>query len=229
MKEWFIASALAVAGGTAVVGGAFDRPDIVSTVDRPPSVVYDGFAVILNDYSPDLYQIAMLSADPTDEVELNDLKFEVKSEEDEFIDYRLKVQGKPVLHVKVAFEPLEGGKKTKVEADVDFEAANLPPLDGEAAPIMPGGEIALNAAMQITMNQIISRIEDGTIAAWSDKMTMLRGEIMSHPDFAKVQMNAVRARREYSMDRAVSPMVDPSEAAVNPVGVSAAPSVDVSR
>jgi phenylpyruvate tautomerase PptA (4-oxalocrotonate tautomerase family) len=227
MKEWLIASSLAMAGGGAYYSGALDTADVVRTVNKPPSVVYDGFKVVLNDYSPDLYQFAALAPDPEKTSGLNDIKFDVKSEEDKSIDYTLLLKDRPIVNIKVAFSPLDNGQKTKVAAEIDVH--EMPQIEGEPPMAMPGGQRGFDKAVTLLVNKLIENIENGKIAEWDSAMTALRGEIMSHPEFAQMRLAAAEARREMAMSEASRPMVDPSEAAVNPVGVSAAPAVDVSR
>jgi hypothetical protein len=79
------------------------------------------------------------------------------------------------------------------------------------------------------VDMLIKNIENGTVSQWSDQLAMLRGQILSDPRFADMRLAADQARRESAMADASAPMVDPSEEALRPVGVSAAPSVDVSR
>jgi len=228
MKEWLIASSLAMAGGGAYYSGVFDSADIVRTVDKPPSAVYDGFAVVLNDHSPFLYDLAYLSPDPKKVAEVEDVEFDVTSEKGKYIDYRLTLKDQPLVHVRVDFEPLDGGAKTKVKADIDV--INVPAMEGEPdTPVAPGGELGVKLALNILMNGLIDNIENGKLAEWDNEMIRMRGELLSRPEYAERRLSADRARREAKASDASAPTLDVDEAAVRPSGTSARPMVDVSR
>jgi hypothetical protein len=212
------AAAAATAGGGYYAVGR-TGVDIERTVSRPPADVYEGFHLVLSDYGQGMDSIASFDG-PSSGSSEDHVKISVKDEPNRAIDYTLSQASQPFLHINVRFEPLDGGSRTKLLANV--EVRELPKGVGGKMPIPGLGNAAFKLAVNRVMDRLIRSIEKGELSGVADQIAAERARFETNPELQ-------RYRREVAQSRAAAPMLDPEAERVHPVGISPTPTSSYGR
>lgn len=214
IREALIGCALLGGGGYYAVS-AYQAPDIVRTVNATPHDTWRGFDLVLNGarsswsgYGPD-------GATPGKGLSWP----QVTSVDSKGIDYSVSQDGAEAIHLKLRFEPLEDGRKTKLSFDADFK--------GRAA--MANYNPQVRAAMGKVIDEFIVQIENGKAVSSAERFFDMERQMRARPGYAEGQRQVEQMRQRQAQAAAAAPMIDPEKGKLDPRGADVTPRNPSSR
>jgi hypothetical protein len=139
MKLTLIATAVSglLAAGGFYFSEAAEANDIVKTVSASQADTYAGFKralgarLLAEDIGDGSYTFEA-EGDEGSADQGASMNLEVKSEPNEAIDYTFTKKG-AVIHILIRFEPLDGGRATRVVADINYPPSPARPGESQAS------------------------------------------------------------------------------------------------
>lgn len=191
-------------GGIAWVGSGWFGPDIERVAHRPPSVIYDTFDRTL----PDLREVA---GGELAEVGLGHgglVSADVDRIPNRAIKYRLLFTAGRSITLDLRFKPLDGGKHTRITADIDVDKG-----DGSADDLsrsLPMRALGLKLAVGMMVGKLAAMAERGDTPPPRFSLAELRG---ANPAYQQSQVRRHMAQAAAPMTTArpmndARPMVD---------------------
>ncbi|WP_342249740.1 hypothetical protein [Sphingomonas sp. OTU376] len=214
IREVLIGCALLGGGGYYAVS-AYQAPDIVRTVNATPHDTWRGFDLVLNGAKESWTGYGPGGATPEKGVSWP----KVTSVDSKEIDYRVSNDGAEAIHLRLRFEPLEDGRKTKLSFDADFK--------GRAA--MANYNPQVRAAMEKVLDEFIVQIENGRAVSSVERFLDFDRQLRARPGYAEGQRQVEQMRQRQAQSAAAAPMIDPDRGKLDPKGADVTPRNPSSR
>lgn len=163
-------------GGITWVGSGWFGPDIERVAYRPPSVIYDTFERTL----PDLRKVA---GGELAELGGGLVSADVDRIPDRAIKYRLLFTAGRSITLDLRFKPLDGGKHTRITADIDVDKG-----DGSADDLsrsLPMRALGLKLAVGMMVGKLAAMAERGDTPPPSFSLAELRA---ANPAYQQTQV-----------------------------------------
>jgi len=215
MRGLLLGAALIGGGGFYVVSSGVSDADLVRTVNATPYQTWKGYNLIFNDYSAALYEFG---GDPGGwgTSGYDRPRPVVAVVDGKSIDYQLQYQGRPVLRLKINFDPVANGSQTKLR--MRFESVKTPWKPGEPiTALRPNPLFALS--MRNVVDKVDRHIENGEV----DKAVEAFARMRNDPRLAEMRRAEQEYRQQKAMRDASRPAVDPDAAAMKPRGTTPLP------
>lgn len=203
IREALIGCALLGAGGYYAMTSA-QGPDFVRTVNATPHDTWRGFDLVLNG-AHDSWK----GSGPGEGLSWP----KVTSVDSRSIDYSVSKDGAEAIHLTFHFEPLDGGRKTKLSFDADFK--------GKAA--MANYNPQMRAGMGKLIDEFIVQIEKGDAIRAADRFFDMERQAQARPGYAESQRQIDQYRQQQAQRAAAAPMIDPDKARLDPRGADVTP------
>jgi hypothetical protein len=211
-RELLIGGAI-VGGGGYYVTSNYMSADVVRTVKAPPHETWRGFNVLLNDY-------AQLLAE-TNEADQGGPLYKTKpvivSIDSHEIDLKLMRDNKQVVRIHVRFEPLAGGRETKLMLDADVAADAVG--NGKS---MLASDFVFRQGLSFMVGKVAEQVESGKLVQVAAALEDMR-RMQSDPRHLDAQMEMRNDKQLKEQEAAARPMLDPNAERVNPIGASVTP------
>ncbi|HEX8300970.1 hypothetical protein [Sphingomonas sp.] len=219
IREFLIGGVL-VGGGGYYVASNYTSADVVRTVKATPHDTWRGFNLILNDYSAGMAEMSMaeVSMGEGPGGERREFKPVVTSIPGKEIDFRLMKQQAEIVRIHVTFEPLAGGRETKLSLDAHVANEALP--DGR--PVF-GGNILFRQVLAGMTEKVAAEIESGKLVKVADAFAEMRHRIAADPRIGEAKMRMQERARRDAQEAASKPQLDPNAARLNPQGATIVP------
>ncbi|MES2987229.1 MAG: hypothetical protein V4808_04930 [Pseudomonadota bacterium] len=213
IREMLVGTAVLGGGGYYMVSDQFGA-DIVRTVNASPQESWRAFDAILNQRREELGDFGMSTpADPRISWPV------VTSVPGREIDYVVKRDGVEAIHLKLNFEPMDGGKKTNLSIKVD--------INRDAMPKGSPGSFADVALFRVGLGKVadefIKQIENGKIVQFANAISEMRNQIRANPGYGEAKMRMQEYDRREAQAAAAKPQIDPNAARMNPQGAAVVP------
>ena len=142
----------------------------------------------------------------------------VKSVDGKEIDFRLLKQQTEVVRIRVTFEPLAGGRETKLSIDADVAAEMLP--DGRP---MLGGNLLFRQALTKMAEELAAEIESGKLVHAAEAFAELRRRVATDPRIGEAKLYMQDSARRAAQEAAAKPQIDPNAGRLEPRGAEVIP------
>lgn len=203
IREALIGCAL-LGGGGYYAMTAYQSADVVRTVNATPHDTWHGFDLVLNGMHE-----GWKGSGPGEGLSWP----KVTSVDSRSIDYSVSKDGAEAIHLRFRFEPLDGGRKTKLSFDADFK--------GKAA--MANYNPQARAAITKVLDEFIGQIEKGDAIRAADRFFDMGRQIQAQPGYAEGQRQLDQYRQQQAQKAAAAPMIDPDKGRLDPKGADVTP------
>jgi hypothetical protein len=203
IREALIGCALLGGGGYYAITAA-QAPDIVRTVNATPHDTWRGFDLVMNG-AKDSWK----GDGPGEGLSWP----KVTSVDSRSIDYSVSKDGAEAIHLTLRFEPLDGGRKTKLSFDADFK--------GKAA--MANYSPQIREGMGKLLDEFIVQIENGKAISSAERFIDMERQMQARPGYAEAKQRSEQYRQQAAQRAAAAPMIDPDKGRLDPKGSDVTP------
>jgi len=203
IREALIGCALLGGGGYYAIS-SYNSADVVRTVNATPHDTWRGFDLVLNGAKD-----GWKGDGPGQGLSWP----KVTSVDSRSIDYSVSKDGAEAIRLTFRFEPLDGGRKTKLSFDADFK--------GRAA--MANYNPKVREAMGRVLDEFIVQIENGKAISSAERFFDMERQMRASPGYAEGQRQAEQWRQQRAQAAAAAPMVDPDRGKLDPKGADTTP------
>jgi hypothetical protein len=200
-------------GGVGVICGAgyvaTTGPDIEREVSRPPAAVYAAFASQMQQEGP----VTIDGNNPAQPKSVT-IETDVDKVPDKSLDFRVLVNKRPAMTISMRFEPLDGGRGTKLLADASMDRQLLEAEAGVWSDAPQGIE---QVAFPMIVGQVIDKRLDLLSRGIAPPYHTLFGALSSQRRHAgydsyhdSVYARAARQRAASAPMMSARPMVNPT-------------------
>ncbi len=219
MIRSLVLGAAVLGGGGYYVSTNYMSADVVRTVNATPHDTWKGFDVLFRDYSGGLAELGTGEEPGGWGKPPSKVKSSYTSTDSKEVDFRVTKEGAEAIRIHVRFEPLDGGRKTRMLLDTDVSNLVLP--DGARPGLV--SSVMFRTAVGKLADELVKQIESGKLVRMSEAFAEMRRQAAADPRAGEYKLRAEEYRRREAQAAASKPMVDPDRAKLDPRGANPNP------